>query len=70
MAIPIPQNVLNELNKELYRFIWNKNPDKVNRQDLCMDKQLGGLKMVNMFKFEISLKRKWIEKLVKHPSLP
>ena len=34
MAIPIPQNVLNELNTGLYRLTWNKKPD------LCKDKQL------------------------------
>ena len=35
-----------------------------------MDKQLGGSKMVNIFNFEKSLKTKWIDKLVKHPTLP
>ena len=47
-----------------------EKPDKINRQDPCMDKQLGGLKMANIFNFEKYLKIKWIEKLVKYPTLP
>ena len=34
-----------------------------------MDKQLGELKIVSIFNFKNSLKIKWIEKLVKHPTL-
>ena len=35
-----------------------------------MNKQLGGLKVVNIFNFKKSLKIKWIEKLAKHPTIP
>ena len=32
----------------MYKFIWNDRPDKVNRQQICMDYVDGGHKMLDL----------------------
>ena len=48
LSIPTPADILKNM-KELYRFLWNKKPDKINRQDVCTYMLRGGLNMVNIF---------------------
>ena len=63
-SIPAPQNFLSELNSLLYQFLRNDKPDKIKRAIVCLDYFGGGLKMVNIYNYEKSLKVSWMQKLV------
>ena len=66
LSIPIPADILKNLNTELYQFLWNKKPDKINRQDVCTHKLWRGLNMLNIFLFEKALKQSWIPKILSY----
>ena len=52
------------LNNEFYRFIWKSKCDKVKRSLVTQSYLDGGLKMVNLNNFIISLKCSWIQRIV------
>ena len=45
--IPVSNELIKEVNKELYSFIW-KGKDKVKRSTLINDTEDGGLKMLDL----------------------
>ena len=49
MSITIDENTLKEINKIVFDFLWNGQPDKVNRKEICRTYKMGGLKMVSIF---------------------
>ena len=51
------------MNTMFFNFIWDSKPDKVKRIHITQDYQDGGLKMVCLEKFILSLKLTWIRKL-------
>ena len=67
IAIVIPslssKNVI-ELEKIFYSFIWDKKPDKVNRKDVCLAEQVGGLGMINIKLFWTAFKFSWFRRLL------
>jgi hypothetical protein len=46
-----------------FKFIWNGKPDKVKRNTLIGDFEKGGLKMIDIDSYFISLKVSWISRL-------
>ena len=56
------QSFINEINKIFYRFLWNNKGDKIKRTVLINDYENGGLKMVDLFSLNKSLKTTWIGK--------
>ena len=62
MAIPTPIDTLNELNKLLFKFVWEGKPDKINIVRLCTYQLNGALKMTNIFNFEKSMQIRWLNK--------
>ena len=51
-----------------FEFIWNKKPDKIKRNILCMDYSRGGLKMLDI-KTQISaLKLTWLRRIIQNPN--
>ena len=63
MTIPTPLEILNELNKLLFKFVWDGKPDKINRDRLCTCHLNGGLKMTNLYNFEKSMKLRWLKQI-------
>ena len=63
-SIPTLNYSLNEINKMFYNYIWNGKPDKVSRKTLSMNYNKGGLKMINIFNFEKSMKLRWIKYII------
>ena len=47
-----------------FSYIWDGKPDKISREKLCTTKLNGGLKMVNIFHFEKSMKITWLKQLL------
>ena len=63
-SLPSPnQNVLKELDKKNYDFIWRKKRHEVNKITLCQEWQNGGLNMINLQDFDMSLKITLLRKL-------
>ena len=63
LSLPTPEDVITKLNFLCYRFLWNDKPDKIKRDVICLDYLKGGIKMVNISKFIISLKLTWIRRI-------
>ena len=53
---------LNEVNNWFYAFLWNGKGDKVKRKVMINDYCDGGLKMIDLFSFNKSLKSTWVKK--------
>ena len=49
LTIPNPkENIINQLVSKIYSFIWDNKPDKVKREVLSQNCDMGGLKMLNI----------------------
>ena len=64
-SLPTPDKIINELNKILFDYLWEGKPDKIKRSIVCQNYDHGGLKMVDLFKFEKSMKLNWIKRITK-----
>ena len=47
----------------MFDFIWENKPDKISRDTITNDYSKGGLKMIDIDKFIISLKASWVKRL-------
>ena len=63
MSIPTSNLVMHDIETMLYTFLWAGNPDRVSRRDIFKTNLKGGLKMMNVFNFEKSLKLSWLKRL-------
>jgi exonuclease III len=57
-------NIISLLTKELFKFIWGSQCDKVKRSTVTQKYTTGGLNMVDLKHFLTSLKCSWIKRLV------
>lgn len=53
------------MTQELFRFLWKAKCDKIKREVVTQKYFNGGLNMVNIDNFLISLKSSWIQKLLR-----
>ena len=58
------EDTLKEITKAMYKFIWDKKPDKIKREVLTSDYESGGLKMIDIKLFLRSLKASWIKRIM------
>ena len=70
-SISIKAEILDRINKILFKFIWNTNPsnnkkviEKVKRDIVCSDYKEGGLNMIDVFKMQNSFLLKWADRLI------
>ena len=64
LTLPNPsKSFQNELNKLLFKFVWNQKPDRIKRKTLCKSVKEGGLGMIDIFNYIKALKITWIRKL-------
>ena len=52
-----------EIESKCFKFIWNGNPDKIKRNTLTRDFEKGGLKMIDIESYFISLKKSCVRRL-------
>ena len=65
MSLPNPTGkYLEELNTLLYKFVWDNKPEKVKRDIITQDYCKGGLKMMNLMNYIMSLKSSWLGRLI------
>ena len=68
-AISIPNVVLVEINRLLFRFIWRKKDcnrrafEKVKRTVLCSEYERGGLNMINIIQMQRAALLHWVARL-------
>ena len=64
LGLPNPsQEQFNTIQNLFFKFLWNKSPDKVKRTIVTQDYKFGGLKMIDVKTFCISMKATWLRKL-------
>ena len=56
------EKVLKEINKIFFNFLWSGKGDKIKRNVVINDIAEGGIKMMDIFSFNKSLKATWIKK--------
>ena len=59
-----PKDFVRELNKKFFRFLWKGKPPKIKRTTLELDFNEGGLRMVNVERFEKTMKIKWLKRML------
>ena len=64
VSLPTQEIVLKEINKLLFSYLWEGKPEKINRKTVYRDYCYGGLKMIDIVKFEKSLKLGWLKRIV------
>ena len=64
-ALPTPpQHLITKLENLCITFIWNKKRHEVKKETLYKDIEDGGLNMINIVKFDYSLKIMWLRKVL------
>ncbi len=57
-----PEDVLKEIEKAIFKFLWDSN-DRIKRNTLIGPKNLGGIKMLDIYSKDKALKIGWIKRL-------
>ena len=60
----INNDIINDINKSMFSFIWDNKPDKIKRKTLLREYNAGGLKMIDLKRFIYALKASWVSRLV------
>ena len=58
-----PENFINEMEKEFFRFLWSNKPSKISKTTVIKEYNEGGLRMINIRNFISALKSSWIRKM-------
>ena len=62
-SLNVPKSILNKINSMLYAFLWSGKREKIKRNTLIGSKIHGGIEMVDLESFIITIKLKWIRAL-------
>ncbi len=60
----IPDKMTDKLNTLLYKFLWGGKNDRINRNTIISKYEEGGLKMIHLKSFFMSLKASWIYRIL------
>ena len=63
-ACTVPNEYLKAVEGSCFKFIWNDKPDKVKRNTLICPFEKGGLNMIDIKSYFLSLKAAWVGRLV------
>jgi exonuclease III/nitrogen regulatory protein PII-like uncharacterized protein len=61
-----PKEQLEEMQKKMFRFVWDNKQDKIKRDILIGDYKDGGLRMPDIIVQNISLKSSWLKRLMEY----
>ena len=63
-SLPSPsKNTLKSIEKIAHNFIWRNKRHQVNKNTLSLELEQGGLNMIDLVDFDLSLKITWLQKL-------
>ena len=57
------KKIIKEIEKIMYAFIWEGKPEKLKREILIQDYEKGGLKIIDLEMFIMSLKISWLKRI-------
>ena len=57
------KEIIKEIEKIRYAFIWEGKPEEIKREILILDYEKGGLKMIDLEMFIMSLKISWLKRI-------
>ena len=63
-SIAVSKEILNRLKTMLFRFLWNKENDKMMRKQMIQNYENGGVKMVNVRCHHETVQIKWVNRLM------
>ena len=68
ISLPAPPNeLIKELEKLFYRFLWNSGPDRIKRKVIVKNIECAGLRMVELESFIKALKISWLRRILQQP---
>ena len=68
LTIPsLNDNLIKQIEGLLFKFLWKSKPDKISRKCITQNYEDGGLKMVDIRTFILSLKITWIRRIFNTP---
>ena len=59
-----PECFMKKLDDIIYKFLWDSKPSKINRHTIQLEKEEGGLDMINLKNFISGLKLSWLRRLI------
>lgn len=69
LSIPNPsEKMIKEIQTMFYDYLWNHGPDKIKRTLISQNYNRGGLRMVDIEKFILSLKLTWLRRIILNPT--
>lgn len=63
-VIPAPKNITTEINKIIFEYLWNGKRDRIKRNTIIGEYEIGGIKMVDTQSIIDSLHIKWVQRLL------
>ena len=63
-ACVVPEKYRKEIDSKCFNFIWNNKPDEVKQNTVVGKLGNGGLKMIDIQSYFMSLKASWVSRLV------
>ena len=64
LNIPDPnESFIKEVEKVIFKYLWDDKPPKVSKTTICSEYSEGGLRMVNLRNFLMALKISWLRKI-------
>ena len=61
-----PDNLLKNIEKIFYKFLWNGGPDRIKRSIIVKNFKAGGFRMMNLAKFIKALKISWFLRVIQN----
>ena len=66
LSIPTPaSDKIKEIQNLFYNFLWDGRRDKVKRQTITQNYKVGGIRMIDVQAFIVSLKITWIRRFIR-----
>ena len=57
------EELINIIKKNMFDFLWDNKPDKINRKTIIQSYEIGGLKMIDINIFINSIKSGWVKRI-------
>ncbi len=62
--LPVSDDFVKQVSKEMYSFVWSGKPEKIKRDTLISDVKDGGLKMLDFMSMVKAQKVMWVKRLL------
>ena len=63
-ACVVPDKYRKEIESKCFKFIWDGKPDKVKRNTMIGNFEMGGLNMIDIGSYFVSLRASWVSRFV------